>query len=133
MKRFNPDKMLGAFAIANILLLLFGILWTGWVGLIAVLLTSFFMSVMFPTIFALGIRDLGEHTKEGASLLVMGIIGGGVFTLLMGLAYQLTKSMAVSMIVPLVCYAAVGVFAYWGAHLAPLAEPSQVAAQRGSK
>jgi fucose permease len=51
----------------------------------------------------------------------------------MGLAYQLTKSMAVSMIVPLVCYAAVGVFAYWGAHLAPLAEPSQVAAQRGSK
>jgi MFS transporter, FHS family, L-fucose permease len=133
MKRFNPDKMLGAFAIANILLLLVGILRTGWVGLIAVLLTSFFMSVMFPTIFALGIRDLGEHTKEGASLLVMGIIGGGVFTLLMGLAYQLTKSMAVSMIVPLVCYAVVGVFAYWGVHLAPLAEPSPVAAQRGSK
>lgn len=129
MKRFHPDKMLGVFAITNILLLLIGILWTGWVGLIAVLLTSFFMSVMFPTIFALGIRGLGEHTKEGASLLVMGIIGGGVFTLMMGLAYQLTKSMAVSMIVPLVCYAVVGVFAYWGTRLAPLAERSAAANQ----
>jgi FHS family L-fucose permease-like MFS transporter len=119
MKHFHPDKMLGVFAIANILLLLVGILWTGWVGLIAVLLTSFFMSIMFPTIFALGIRDLGEHTKEGASLLVMAIIGGAVFTPLMGLAYQLTKSMAVSMIVPLLCYFVVGVFAMVGAHAAP--------------
>ncbi|HTW78612.1 MAG TPA: L-fucose:H+ symporter permease [Terracidiphilus sp.] len=119
MKHFRPDRMLAAFSIANILLLLVGILWTGWVGLIAVLLTSFFMSLMFPTIFALGIRDLGEHTKEGASLLVMAIIGGAVFTPLMGLAYQLTRSMAVSMIVPLLCYVVVGVFALAGAHAAP--------------
>jgi FHS family L-fucose permease-like MFS transporter len=133
MKHFNPDKMLGVFAITNILLLLVGILWTGWVGLIAVLLTSFFMSVMFPTIFALGIRDLGEHTKEGASLLVMAIIGGAVFTPLMGFAYQLTKSMALSMIVPLLCYAVVGVFAYWGTHLTPFAHTSPAADQRGSK
>ena len=48
MKRFHPDKMLGVFAITNILLLLIGILWTGWVGLIAVLLTSFFMSAHVP-------------------------------------------------------------------------------------
>ncbi|MGD0910833.1 MAG: L-fucose:H+ symporter permease [Terracidiphilus sp.] len=133
MKHFHPDKMLGVFSIVNILLLLVGILWTGWVGLIAVLMTSFFMSVMFPTIFALGIRDLGEHTKEGASLLVMAIIGGAVFTPLMGFAYQLTKSMALSMIVPLVCYAVVAVFAYWGTHLAPFAEALPATAQRGSK
>ena len=92
-------------------------------GLIAVLLTSFFMSLMFPTIFALGIKDLGEHTKEGASLLVMAIIGGAVFTPLMGFAYQSTKSMAVSMIVPLLCYAAVGVFAFVGATAAPFPRP----------
>ncbi len=133
MKRFRPDKMLGAFAVANIILLLFGILRTGWVGLVAVLLTSFFMSVMFPTIFALGIKDLGEHTKEGASLLVMGIIGGAIFTLLMGLTYQVTKSMAAGMFVPLACYVAVAAFAYWGAHLAPLAKSSPSVAQRGSK
>jgi MFS transporter, FHS family, L-fucose permease len=129
MKRFEPGRMLGVFAIANIGLLLIGILWTGWMGLTAVLLTSFFMSVMFPTIFALGIRDLGEHTKEGASLLVMSIIGGAVFTPLMGFAYQLTKSMAISMIVPLLCYLVVAGFAYWGAHLAPLAKPIPVEAQ----
>ena len=132
MKHFDPGKMLGVFAIANILLLLVGILWTGWGGLIAVLLTSFFMSIMFPTIFALGIRDLGEHTKEGASLLVMAIIGGAVFTPLMGLAYQFTKSMALSMIVPLICYAVVGVFAYWGTHLAPFSKALPDATLRGS-
>ena len=48
---------------------------------------------------------------------------------MMGLAYQATKSMAVSMIVPLVCYAVVGVFAYWGTRLAPLAERSAAANQ----
>ncbi len=132
MKHFHPDKMLGVFAITNILLLLIGILRPGWGGLVAVLLTSFFMSLMFPTIFALGITGLGEHTKEGASLLVMAIIGGAVFTPLMGLAYQETKSMAVSMIVPLVCYVVVGVFAYWGTHLAPLSKPSPAANRRGS-
>ena len=77
------------------------------------------MSIMFPTIFALGIKGLGEHTKEGASLIVMAIIGGALFTPLMGLVYQETKSMAVSMIVPLVCYIAVAVFAFFGAHAAP--------------
>ncbi len=123
MKRFHPDKMLGVFAVANILLVLIGILWAGWVGLIAVLLTSFFMSLMFPTIFALGIRDLGEHTKEGASLLVMAIIGGAVFTPLMGFAYLWTKSMAFSMIVPLLCYAVVGVFAFVGANAVPFPKP----------
>ena len=116
MKRFHPDWMLGVFAIGNIALVAIGILRPGWTGLIAVLLTSFFMSLMFPTIFALGIRGLGEHTKEGASLLVMAIIGGAVFTPLMGYAYQMTKSMAVSMTIPLVCYAVVTGFGFWGSH-----------------
>lgn len=119
MKRFRPDMMLGVFSIINILLVTIGILRPGWGGLIAVLLTSFFMSIMFPTIFALGIKGLGEHTKEGASLIVMAIIGGALFTPLMGLVYQETNSMAVSMIVPLVCYIAVAVFAFFGAHAAP--------------
>jgi FHS family L-fucose permease-like MFS transporter len=119
MKRFRPDMMLGVFSVANILLVMIGILRPGWAGLVAVLLTSFFMSLMFPTIFALGIRDLGEHTKEGASLLVMAIIGGAVFTPLMGVAYQATKSMAVSMTVPLFCYAIVAGFAFWGSRTAP--------------
>jgi MFS transporter, FHS family, L-fucose permease len=119
MTRLQPNRMLGAFALINIVLVLIGILKPGWAGLVALLLTSFFMSLMFPTIFALGIRDLGEHTKEGASFLVMAIIGGAVFTPLMGVAYQTTKSMAFSMTVPLFCYAVVAGFAFWGSRTAP--------------
>jgi FHS family L-fucose permease-like MFS transporter len=117
MKRIRPSVMLGAFAIVNILLLGVGIVRPGWVGLIAVLLTSFFMSLMFPTIFALGIKDLGVHTKEGASLIVMAIIGGAVFTPVMGVAFQFTRSMALSMSVPLVCYLVVAGYAFWGSQL----------------
>jgi FHS family L-fucose permease-like MFS transporter len=127
MKRLQPNRMLGAFALSNIVLVMIGILRPGWVGLVAVLLTSFFMSLMFPTIFALGIRGLGEHTKEGASLLVMAIIGGAVFTPLMGAAYQATKSMAVSMTVPLFCYGVVAGFAFWGSRAVPhLARPERM-------
>lgn len=131
MKRIQPSVMLGAFAIANILLLAIGIGLPGWVGLIAVLLTSFFMSLMFPTIFALGIKDLGVHTKEGASLIVMSIIGGAVFTPLMGIVFQFTGSMALSMCVPLICYLVVAGYAFKGAqfnhgHKLSEASPSEV-------
>ena len=125
MKRFHPDKMLGTFAIVNILLLFVGVLRPGWMGLIAVLLTSFFMSLMYPTIFALGIMDLGPQTKEGASLIVMSIIGGAVFTPLMGLVFQATRSMAVSMTVPLFCYMVVVSFAFWGANRPPIVNHSR--------
>jgi FHS family L-fucose permease-like MFS transporter len=119
MKRISPAKMLGFFALVNIFLLGIGIVFAGWFGLIAILMTSFFMSLMFPTIFALGIKDLGPHTKEGASLIVMSIIGGAVFTPLMGVAFQFTKSMAISMSVPLACYAVVAGYAFWGSRFAP--------------
>ena len=80
MKRIRPSNMLGAFAHRQYPAACRRHVLPGWVGLVAVLLTSFFMSLMFPTIFALGIKDLGVHTKEGASLIVMAIIGGAVFT-----------------------------------------------------
>jgi FHS family L-fucose permease-like MFS transporter len=118
MKRMSPAEMLGFFAVVNILLLAIGMTFAGWVGLIAILLTSFFMSLMFPTIFALGIKDLGPHTKEGASLIVMSIVGGAVFTPLMGVVFQFTESMAVSMCVPLICYGVVAGYAYWGSRSA---------------
>lgn len=125
MKRISPNKMLGFFALTNIFLLAFGISRPGWAGMIAILLTSFFMSLMFPTIFAIGIKDLGSHTKEGASLIVMAIIGGAVFTPLMGVAFQFTKSMALSMCVPLLCYVVVAAFAFWGSRFAAPLNPSE--------
>jgi MFS transporter, FHS family, L-fucose permease len=94
-----------------------GIFLPGWIGVWAIFLTSFFMSLMFPTIFALGLRDLGHNTKAGASLLVMSIIGGGVFPLLIGVVFQATKSMAAAMVVPLGCYICVALYAFWGSKL----------------
>ena len=98
-------------------------------GLIAVLLTSFFMSLMFPTIFALGIRALGPNTKAGVSLIVMAIIGDAVFTPLIGLAYQATKSMAAAMVIPLMCYVFVAYFSFRGSRIVTLSEPRPLQSQ----
>jgi FHS family L-fucose permease-like MFS transporter len=76
---------------------------------------------MFPTIFALGLRGLGPNTKIGGSLIVMGIIGGAVFTPLMGLVFGATKSMAMAMLVPLGCYAFIAYFAFVGSKMKPRA------------
>jgi FHS family L-fucose permease-like MFS transporter len=122
MKVMRANMLMGMFAIINVGLVTIGVLFPGWIGLWAIFLTSFFMSLMFPTIFALGIRDLGPNTKAGASLIVMAIIGGAVFTPLIGLAFQATKSMAVAMVVPLLCYIAVAGNAFRGSKLAPFAD-----------
>lgn len=117
MKKIPASTLMGLFATANLILVAIGVLFPGWIGVWAIFLTSFFMSLMFPTIFALGIRDLGPNTKPGASLLVMSIIGGAVFTPLIGLVFQKTHSMAVAMSVVLVCYAWVAYYAFWGASI----------------
>jgi FHS family L-fucose permease-like MFS transporter len=69
------------------------------------------MSLMFPTIFALGIKGLGINTKIAGSVIIMAIIGGGVFTPLMGLIA--VKSMAIAMMVPLGCYCFITLYAFW--------------------
>lgn len=118
MKLVSAGTLMGCFALINIVLVAFGIFLPGWVGLWAIFLTSFFMSLMFPTIFALGIRDLGPNTKPAASILVMSIIGGAVFTPLIGIISEATRSMAIAMSVPLVCYICVAGYAFWGSRLA---------------
>ncbi|HEX4032688.1 MAG TPA: L-fucose:H+ symporter permease [Terracidiphilus sp.] len=119
MRWLRPDVLMGQFALINCGLVMIGILLPGWLGAWAIFATSFFMSLMFPTIFALGIRDLGANTKTGASLIVMGDIGGAVFTPLIGLMYETTRSMASAMVVPLACYLVVGYFAFWGSRANP--------------
>ncbi len=112
MRFIKPNKLMGVFAIANIVLLAIGIAYPGWIGLWAVFLTSFFMSVMFPTIFALGVKGLGPNTKIGGSMIIMAIIGGAVFTPIMGLVAR--ESMALAMGVPLICYIFICFYAYVG-------------------
>lgn len=115
MQRVQPARLMGVFSIINICLLAVGILHPGWLGLWAVFLTSFFMSLMYPTIFALGLRGLGINTKIGGSLIVMAIVGGAVLTPLMGLLSQSTQSLAIAYTIPLAgfCVTALYSFLWW--------------------
>jgi FHS family L-fucose permease-like MFS transporter len=85
MRSFEPTKLLAGYALMCCLLLPVVSAGAGWISLIALYGVFFFMSVMFPTIFALGIKDLGPKTKKASSFLVMSIVGGAVFPPLMGL------------------------------------------------
>jgi FHS family L-fucose permease-like MFS transporter len=71
------------------------------------------MSVMFPTIFALGLKSLGSHTRRASSFIVMAIVGGAVFTPLMGLIADM-NSMKTGFFVPLFCFSVVFLFAWKG-------------------
>ena len=117
MKFIQPGRLMGIYGAINITLVLLAVLVPGWVGVWSIFLTSFFMSLMFPTIFALGIKGLGENTKLGGSLMVMAIIGGAVFTPLMGLIADKLGSMALAMMLPFICYVVVTWYAVWGAKL----------------
>jgi MFS transporter, FHS family, L-fucose permease len=117
MKFFRPNKLMGVFGIVNMALAGMGVLFPGWVGVGAMFLTSFFMSLMFPTIYALGIKGLGANTKLGGSFIIMAIVGGAAAPPAMGLLYEIWHSMAIAMLVPLVCYAVVTHYAYYGSRL----------------
>ena len=110
MHYIRPDRLMAVYSAINTLLVGIGIAFPGWVGVWAIFLTSFFMSVMFPTIFALGIDGLGHNTKIAASLIVMSIVGGAILTPLMGWISQAAHSICVAYTVPLACYCVVGLF-----------------------
>jgi FHS family L-fucose permease-like MFS transporter len=114
MRFVSPSALMGVYALANIFLVGVGVLHPGWMGVWCVFLTSFFMSVMFPTIFALGLKDLGPNTKLGGSLLVMAIIGGAVLTPAMGLVSEAFHGVAPAYSLPLVSYIYVALYAFFG-------------------
>jgi len=108
ISRFKPDRVLTAYAVINVLLVAVT-MGGGKTGLYAMFGTFFFMSVMFPTIFALGIRGLGEYTKLGSSLIVMSIVGGAIAAPFMGHIADL-NSMRVGFVVPLVCFVLIALY-----------------------
>jgi FHS family L-fucose permease-like MFS transporter len=114
MRYIPPNRLMGLYSVINVILVGFSILIPGWIGMWAIFLTSFFMSLMYPTIFAISIKGLGENTKIGGSILVMAIIGGSLCTPLMGYIAEKTASMAIAMIVPLTAYMYVGYYSFWG-------------------
>jgi MFS transporter, FHS family, L-fucose permease len=117
MKFVPPNKLMGAYSLINVTLVFIGAFLPGWTGLWAIFLTSFFMSLMFPTIFALGLKGLGVNTKIGGSLLVMAIVGGAVLTPAMGLISETFRSLALAYLVPLAAYAFIAYFGFSGSQV----------------
>lgn len=110
MKYFRPATLLSIYACVNVALLSVAILLPGMPGAYAIVVSSFFLSIMFPTIFALGLKGLGPNTKLAGSLLVMAIVGGAVFPPVHGWIARSTGSVARGYIVPLFGYAVVALY-----------------------
>ena len=124
LARISGARLMLAFAAINALLCVVAAAMGGAIGVGALMLASFFMSIMYPTIFVLALRGLGPLTKPGASLIVMAIIGGAVLTAAMGLVSDWSGTIKAAMLVPALCFVVVGLFARLhlgdaGAHKAP--------------
>jgi FHS family L-fucose permease-like MFS transporter len=114
MKHFHARILLGIYAVVNVVLGLVAVTRPGWVGAICLLTTSLFMSIMFPTIFAMGLKGMGDKTKTAGSLLVMAILGGAALTKLMGVLAD-AGGLQAAYLVPVGCFAAVALYAWLGA------------------
>ena len=114
MQYIKPAKLLSLYAVINIILLTIALTVHGAMAVYCVIAVPFFMSIMFPTIFALGIKGLGEESKIASSFLVMAIVGGAFMPLLMGYISDKTGSMQNAYIVPLLCFLVVLYFGWKG-------------------
>ena len=113
MKIFPARTLLGIYSVVNVALGLIAVARPTWVGAMCLLTTSLFMSIMFPTIFALGLKGMGEKTKTAGSLLVMAILGGAALTKVMGVIAD-SSGLQAAYIVPVVCFAGVALYAWFG-------------------
>jgi FHS family L-fucose permease-like MFS transporter len=144
MKYFKPTRLMGTYAIINICLVLLAILGSRWGGMqfgfklhevtipvpftaiqapvciFALICTTFFMSLMYPTNFASGIKGLGPNTNLGASILVMSLIGGAILSFVMGRITAAPWAMgqiAAAMVVPMISYCVICWYGFYGSRM----------------
>ena len=113
MKVISPNKLLTIYALINVVLCVIVISASGNLSIYALMAIFFFESIMFPTIFALGIKDLGHHTKKGSSFIIMSIVGGALIPYVMGL-FTDEWSVAFAYTVPLFCFLIVAWYGWRG-------------------
>jgi len=106
---FKAERTLALFAAVNVVVMGLVMAPLGWISVGALFASFFFMSIMFPTIFALGIQGLGPQTKKASAFIVMAIVGGAIMPMLMGW-FADVASMRVAFVVPLLCFS--GIAAY---------------------
>lgn len=114
LKFVKPNRLIAVYAGIAVFLMALVIAGLGWISIAALIAVFFFESIMFPTIFALGIRDLGIHTKKASSYIVMGVAGGAICPIIMGGIADVTGSMAIGFTIPLGCFIFVCFFGIFG-------------------
>ncbi|MEP6747546.1 MAG: L-fucose:H+ symporter permease [Bacteroidota bacterium] len=115
MRYVQPSKLLSLYAIVSILLCMVIIWGSGLTTLYATVAIAFFMSIMFPTIFALGIHDIGDDTKSGSTLLIMSIVGGAILPRILALISGAeATNFQRGYIIPLICFAVILYFGLKG-------------------
>lgn len=110
MKFIAPNKLLAAFAMGSIISCLIVAQSWGWVSFAALMAINFFFSIMFPTIFSLGIKSLGSKTQQASSFISMGVVGGAFFPMIMGLVAN--HDVATAYYLPIICYLLIFLFGY---------------------
>jgi FHS family L-fucose permease-like MFS transporter len=111
LRKFSAHKVLGLYGVLNVIATFLVFCKLGWVSVACVFLSYFFMSIMFPTIFALGIFGLGDRAKKASAYIVMGIMGGAILPKLMG-AVADKYDMSRGFIVPMVCFVLIAFYGY---------------------
>jgi FHS family L-fucose permease-like MFS transporter len=102
LRRYSSAQIAVVFSLCCIALTSIGILFPGYVGLICIVGVSFFMSIMFPGIYAIGLHGNIEHSKPASALMIMSIVGAAVLPAIMGYISDISGSMAEAYIVPVV-------------------------------
>ncbi len=105
-----PNKLLATFAFANIIMCVIVAQHMGWVSYSALFMINFFFSIMFPTIFSLGLKNLGSHTQQASSFIAMGVVGGALFPFIMGQVAN--HDIATAYYMPIICYVVIFMFGY---------------------
>jgi MFS transporter, FHS family, L-fucose permease len=108
MRYIAANKLLAIYAAVNIVLCIVIAQRWGTVSFVSLIMLNFFFSIMFPTIFSLGLKDLGRHTQRASSFIVMGVVGGALFPPVMGLIAN--KDVAMAYYLPIVCYLVIFLF-----------------------
>ena len=119
----TPHLTLGVYALINVVMMFLVYLGLGWVSVLALFLSFFFMSIMYPTHFALAIRGLGDKTKLGASCMVTAILGGAFMPYIMGRLAD-SYGMGVGFLLPMVCFFIIMIYGFfWKSLFAEDMEP----------
>jgi hypothetical protein len=130
LKKYSAHKILGLYALLNVLVCFLIFCKLGWLSMVCVFLSYFFMSIMFPTIFALGIFGLGARAKKASAYIVMAIMGGAILPKLMGYVAD-QYDMSRSFIVPMLCFGFVAFYGFLWPKLSNAESLHSVSASKG--